>query len=176
MDICGAAKVKVALLLTAVMALVGLTNFLERRNIEKMDATFSSIYHDRLIPATDIFYMTENLFNRRLLMEQFLYSDNVGLTADVLPGKLKSHEISINKLVDKFSKTFLVKNESVELNNFKKGLKITINTNSKSWKRIKINPGKPRRNFMKIPERNSSSKPSNTSKNLPRFNRQKASP
>jgi hypothetical protein len=116
-------KLKVALLLTAIMALVGLTNFLERRNIEKMDATFSSIYHDRLIPATDIFYMTENLFNRRLLIEQFLYTDNNGISMDALSSKLDTHEASINKLVDKFSKTLLVKDESVELNNFKAGLK-----------------------------------------------------
>jgi hypothetical protein len=116
-------KVKVALLLTAVMALVGLTNFLERRNIEKLDQTFSSIYHDRLIPATDIFYITESLYNRRLLMEQFLYADNSGLTIDALKMNLDFHEASINKLVDKFSKTFLVKDESVELNNFKVGLK-----------------------------------------------------
>lgn len=116
-------KLKVALLLTAVMVLVGLTNFLERRNIEKMDATFASIYHDRLIPATDFFYMTGNIFNRRLLMEQFLYAADVELSADSVSAKLDSHETSINQLVDKFSKTYLLQNESVELNNFKASLK-----------------------------------------------------
>lgn len=101
-----------------VMLLVGLTNLLERRNVQEMHRTFNSIYHDRLVPATDIFYLTENLYKRRLLIEEFLYSEGPCLSVDSLTSRLNVHASSIDKLINKYSKTYLVKDESTYLKEF----------------------------------------------------------
>jgi hypothetical protein len=112
-------KLKVAFLLAGIMLLIGLTNVMERRNMKNLDRSFSSIYYDRLIPATDIFYLTSSLYERRMLMEQFLFT---GQTASIndLRKDLGSHSDSIMHLITKFEKTLLIREESVYLAEFKR--------------------------------------------------------
>jgi hypothetical protein len=112
-------KLKVAFLLAGIMVLIGLTNVMERRNVKNLDQSFSSIYYDRLIPATDIFYLTSNLYKRRMLMEQFLFTEQTA-PLKVLEKNLSSHSDSIMHLIAKFEKTLLVKEESVYLAEFKR--------------------------------------------------------
>jgi hypothetical protein len=112
-------KMKIAFLLGAVMLLIAFTTVMERRNIESISKSFSSIYYDRLIPATDIFYLTENLYTKRLLMENFLYTNNA-LPVDVLRKQLGERSVAIDNLIVKFEKTLLVGNESVSLQEFKR--------------------------------------------------------
>jgi hypothetical protein len=111
-------KLKVAFLLASIMALIGLTNVMERRNVKNLDRSFSSIYYDRLIPATDIFYLTSNLYNRRMLLERFLFTKNTSSVTD-LRKSLDSYGDSTNHLIAKIEKTFLVKEESLYLAEFK---------------------------------------------------------
>jgi hypothetical protein len=112
-------KVRVAFLLGFIMILVGLTTWQERKNILQMDQSFSSIYHDRLIPAVDIFYLTQNLYTRQLLMEQYLYTDHNFENAE-LKEKLNGHSENINKLIAKFAGTELVEKESKYLDEFQR--------------------------------------------------------
>jgi hypothetical protein len=112
-------KLKVAFLLAGIMLMIGLTNMMERRNVKNLDQSFSSIYYDRLIPATDIFYLTSGLYNRRMLMEQFLFTESKSSLADLRKG-LGSHSDSIMHLIAKFEKTLLVKDESLYLAEFKR--------------------------------------------------------
>lgn len=112
-------KLKVAFLLAGIMLLIGLTNVMERRNMKNLDRSFSSIYYDRLIPATDIFYLTSNLYKRRMLMEQFLFTGQTASLND-LRKDLGNHSDSIMYLISKFEKTLLIKEESVYLTEFKR--------------------------------------------------------
>jgi len=114
-------KLKVALLLASIMFLIAITNIMERRNIENMAQSFTSIYYDRLIPATDIFYLTGNLYDRRLIMETFLLNEGSPTVADVRK-KLEIHALAIDNLIAKFEKTFLVKDESKYLAELKSGI------------------------------------------------------
>jgi hypothetical protein len=111
-------KLKVAFLLGSIMLLIALTNMLEQQNIKDINKSFSSIYYDRLIPATDIFYLTEQLYSKRLLMENVLYRANA-ISQDEIKKQLNNHNTVIDKLIDKFSKTYLVENESESLLDFK---------------------------------------------------------
>jgi hypothetical protein len=86
-----------------------------------MDRSFTSIYYDRLIPATDIFYLTGNLYDRRLIMETFLFNQGSPSVADVTK-KLEIHALAIDNLIAKFEKTFLVKEESQYLEKLKSGI------------------------------------------------------
>jgi hypothetical protein len=114
-------KLKVALLLASIMFLIVFTNIMERRNIQNMDRSFTSIYYDRLIPATDIFYLTGNLYDRRLIMETFLFNEGSPSVADVRK-KLELHSLAVDDLIAKFEKTFLVKEESKSLAELKRGI------------------------------------------------------
>lgn len=112
-------KVRVAFLLGFIMILVGITTWQERRNVLQMNQSFSAIYHDRLIPAVDIFYLTQNLYNKQLLMEQFLYTDH-NFEYVELKQQLDDHSENIHNLVAKFAGTDLVENESKYLDEFQR--------------------------------------------------------
>lgn len=112
-------KMKAALLLGSIMVLVLVSVLLARNNIEGIDKSFSSMYTDRLIPATDIVYLTESLYQKRLLMEKQLL-DQQGNSWDNLAQKLQFHTQRIDSLVGKFEKTYLVKDELASLRAFQK--------------------------------------------------------
>jgi hypothetical protein len=111
-------KLKVALLLGAIMTLIIIANILERKNIEQINQSFSSIYNDRLIPATDIFYLTENLYRKQLLMETYLLSGR-NSTREELQQEIHQYNTAIDSLIKDFEKTYLVTKESHLLAAFK---------------------------------------------------------
>ncbi len=110
-------KLKVASLLMGVMGLIILFNIVERRNIAEMNKSVTSIYNDRLLPATDIFYLTENLYSKRFLMEKFLADGRKD--PGLLRSELTRHDHQIASLIKQFEKTYLVDKESAFLNEFK---------------------------------------------------------
>ena len=115
-------KIKVALLLSVVMFLVILTNIIERKNIGEINNSVRSIYEDRLVPATDLFSLTENLYNKRFLMESYLKDSYKG-TEEQLSFNLKEHDKNIESLIAKYEKTYLVEQETKYLSEFKDKVK-----------------------------------------------------
>lgn len=111
-------KFKVALLLACIMLLIVVTNLISRKNVGDISRSFESMYNDRLIPATDIFYLAENLFNKRLLVENFLMSSSQQHTDD-LREKIARHNKVVDSLIAAFEKTYLVDEESEFLSDFK---------------------------------------------------------
>jgi Four helix bundle sensory module for signal transduction len=128
-------KTKIALLLFCIMACTILIRLLEDRSIKNMEKAFSSLYNDRLVPATDIFYISEKLYTKRLLLETFIYSDNNKLTTNQLNEKLRASDREIDTLLAKYEKTFLVKNEKNRLTE----LKVKLLENKVLEKNILIN-------------------------------------
>ena len=110
-------KMKAALLLGSIMVLVLVSVLLSRSNIEGLDKSFLSMYTDRLIPATDIVYLTESLYQKRLLMEKQLLTREAN-SWDTLDRHLQFHTRRIDSLVVKFEKTYLVKEELASLRAF----------------------------------------------------------
>jgi len=112
-------KIKVIALLTSMIVLIGVTNYLAHQNIGEMHESFNSIYYDRLIPATEVFHMTQNLYNQRILMEAALRSSepdpNLDKTLEELIRDTKERIVN-------YEKTFMVKHESYALVTFKRGL------------------------------------------------------
>lgn len=109
-------KIRIAALLFAVMTCSILIRFLEDQSVKSMNESFVSMYNDRLIPATDLFYIAENANAKKSLLEEALYSseqqsgDQVSLTE-----KLKSSNATIDSLMRKYKKTLLVKQEKAKL-------------------------------------------------------------
>jgi hypothetical protein len=113
-------KLKVAVLLGVVMCVVVLFNIILQKNISDINNSVNSIYEDRLIPATDIFYLSENLHHRQLLVEQFLFRD--GSDIELLKASLDQHNRKMDALIQKYEKTYLVKEESMFLEKFKRSV------------------------------------------------------
>ena len=112
-------KLKAALLLGGVMGLIIVATLLSRHNMEGMDKSFSSIYQDRLLPATTIIYLTENLYGKRLSLEAHLLSPESEIGEDV-KSKLAVHNEHIDSLIIAFEKTYLVDKEAKSLTAFKR--------------------------------------------------------
>ena len=109
-------KIRIAALLFAVMTCSILIRFLEDQSVKSMNESFVSMYNDRLIPATDLFYIAENANAKKSLLEEALYSseqpsgDQMSLTE-----RLKSFNATIDSLMRKYRKTLLVKQEKAKL-------------------------------------------------------------
>lgn len=115
-------KLKAAFLLGGIMVLIILGNLFSRHNMEGIDKSFSSIYQDRLIPATTIIYLTENLYTKRLSLEKFVLSKEIKSPEEIRT-QLQMNNNSIDSLVQIFEKTYLVDQEAKSLS----GLKDRIN-------------------------------------------------
>ena len=111
-------KLKAALLLAGVMLLIISGNLIFKFHFERIDRSFSSIYKDRLIPATTIIYLTEDLYRKRLSVEKFIYSKSLN-TIDNLTRELVVYDHHVDSLVDSFEKTYLVDQEAIRLSAFK---------------------------------------------------------
>ncbi|MFD1140552.1 MCP four helix bundle domain-containing protein [Larkinella insperata] len=115
-------KLKAAVLLTSIMALVVLCSFLSKNAIKHINTSFSSIYQDRLIPAVDMVYLSENLYTKRLSLEKYLLSDT-DLTLAQVSQQLQKQDHAIDSLLSDVEKTFLVAEEAKNLHTFKDRVK-----------------------------------------------------
>lgn len=88
-----------------------------------MNNAFVSMYNDRLIPATDLFYLAENLYAKRYLIETMVQEKSPVIKIELVK-KLGSHDSNINGLVAKYEKTFLTPQEKKYLDELKSELKI----------------------------------------------------
>jgi len=106
-------KTKIATLLFAVMACTILIRILEDKSVESMNRSFVSLYQDRLIPATDLFYIAEHVYAKKYALDGFLY----GAGADVAALKREFGQLNgrIDVLLQKYERTFLVKSEQANL-------------------------------------------------------------
>ncbi|GAA4467650.1 hypothetical protein GCM10023189_51700 [Nibrella saemangeumensis] len=103
------------------MALVTLNTVISRSNVRGIDKSFSSIYQDRLLPAVDLVYLSENLYNKRLLMEAYLVSGSRTTPAEAR-GQLTTYNHRIDSLIRKVEETYLVQKESESLRAFKQNI------------------------------------------------------
>lgn len=110
-------KMKIASVLAIIMGIVVTSNVLVRRNIDSIDRSFTSIYEDRLMAATEFFYITESLYQKRLTLEKSLWV-NSGSRSE-LEAALTAQDKVIDSLIIEFQKTYLVLNEASLLEQFK---------------------------------------------------------
>lgn len=114
-------KMEAALLLTTIMLVIILGTMISRHNIAGIGKSVSSIYQDRLLPATTIVYITENLYDKRLAMEKALMSEDQLLLDDARV-RLDVNNMKTDSLIKSFEKTFLVEQEAKSLLALKRNL------------------------------------------------------
>lgn len=104
-----------------------------------MNESFVSLYNDRLIPATDLFYIAEYVDQKRFLMEEVLYlPGNQSFNEVVLKAKLDKIDISIDSLIKDYEKTFLVKQEKQKITELKAWLAGHNNMEDKLLKAVTV--------------------------------------
>lgn len=123
---------KIAVLLFAVMTCSILIRLLEDKSVADMNESFVSMYNDRLIPATDLFYVAEYIQEKRVFIEEAIYSDPSDVISGNLHIQISRYDASIDSLIAKYQKTFLVKQEKDQLIELKKRLYQSAQLESKA--------------------------------------------
>lgn len=114
-------KIKTAVLLVVLMALIVFTAMSMRYALRSMDQTLASVYKDRLRPAVELVYLNENLYANRLLLETYLSNHSV-LSISALQTQLRRTTQDSYQRISKFEKTELTGQEAQQLSLFKANL------------------------------------------------------
>ncbi|WP_421938975.1 MCP four helix bundle domain-containing protein [Pedobacter sp.] len=113
-------KLKIAFLLFCIMCCTLLIRFLEDKSVKKINESFISMYNDRLIPATDLYFVAENLYHKNTILQEALNDDAHFSKANLL--ELARHNQKIDSVISKYELTLLVKQERYFLNDLKSAL------------------------------------------------------
>lgn len=108
-------KTKVALLLFCIMVCLILVRILEDKSIKQMSNSFVSLYNDRLIPATDLFFIAEKLNVKKDLIESYVNNEFALAKPKNINERLLVYNESIDSLLLKYEKTYLVSLEKKHL-------------------------------------------------------------
>jgi hypothetical protein len=119
-------KFQIAVLLFFVMACSILIRILEDKSMSNMNASFVSLYNDRLIPTMDLYHIVDNVYSRKNLIESVVYSKTPAEQVN-LKGQLGTYNKNIDSLLHKYEKTYLVEQEKVQLKLLKQNLQRMIN-------------------------------------------------
>ncbi|MBB6237241.1 hypothetical protein HDC90_001861 [Pedobacter sp. AK013] len=116
-------KLKIAVLLFCIMCCTLLIRFLEDKSVERINESFISMYNDRLVPATDLYFIAENLYYKNEILQDILL-DNGIIHPSVGMVKMNKHNRKIDSVINKYELTLLVKQEKSFLNDLKSALTI----------------------------------------------------
>lgn len=107
-------KTKIALFLFCIMVCSILIRILEDKSIKNMGTAFASIYNDRLIPATDLFQLSQYSFGMQQLIEGYVLSEGQK-DKNEITAQFVSFQLKTDSLLRKYEKTYLVDNEKGNL-------------------------------------------------------------
>lgn len=113
-------KLKIAFLLFCIMCCTLLIRFLEDKSVKKINESFVSMYNDRLVPATDLYFIAENLYHKSAILQDVLAENAVHQPVNI--SKINKHNRTIDSVINKFELTFLVKQEKGFLKDLKEAL------------------------------------------------------
>ncbi|GAA3962513.1 hypothetical protein GCM10022246_14740 [Pedobacter ginsengiterrae] len=97
-----------------------LIRFLEDKSVKKINESFISMYNDRLVPATDLYFIAENLYHKSAILQDALAENAVHQSVNI--SKINKHNRTIDSVINKFELTFLVKQEKGFLKDLKEAL------------------------------------------------------
>jgi hypothetical protein len=114
-------KIRLAIVLAIMMLCVILFSLMESYNVSAISKSFNSIYEDRLIPAVDLYAISDHIHTKRTKLVTFLFTGKI--SQDKISLALSSSNIQLDSLISKYENTYLVKAETNHLANLKKNLK-----------------------------------------------------
>ena len=108
-------------MLSAFFALLLLTEFIEKRSLKSIDRDFSSLYQDRLLPASQMYELSGLLHEKRMFFETIKDGQESIVLLDI--GEFEVYNAQINQILLDYGKTYLVDREKIYFNDFKKHYK-----------------------------------------------------
>ncbi len=114
-------KIRLAIMLAALMLFIIVFSLLESYNVTRISKSFNSIYEDRLIPAVDLYSIADHIHGKRTQLFTYLFTDNIS-TAEI-EKYIANENLKLDKLINKYESTYLVKEESYYLSSLKKNLR-----------------------------------------------------
>jgi hypothetical protein len=106
-------RFKACCLLVIIIVAVLLNNLYNRKKMEDLDKSITSIYQDRLLPATYLFAISNRIYESRMLVTDTLHQN------DSLVNRLQVLKMETDSLIKAYDHTFLTSNEEVSWNQFK---------------------------------------------------------
>ncbi|MDN3688944.1 MCP four helix bundle domain-containing protein [Cyclobacterium jeungdonense] len=108
-------KIKIAIALSLVLFLIFAKSLVDKSNVDELEASFVTVYEDRLVVQDYIFNITELLFRMRLLVAN---TESLDQYLSVKNQVMDYHDQILNIISD-FEKTHLTPKESEYLQEFK---------------------------------------------------------
>ncbi|MEX2513063.1 MAG: MCP four helix bundle domain-containing protein [Cyclobacteriaceae bacterium] len=112
-------RIKIAIALSLILVLIFAKSLVDKSNVDELEASFISVYEDRLVVQDYIFNITELLFRMKLLVaDTESFEEYVAVKDQVLA----YHDQILSIIVD-FEKTNLTQKEAEYLREFKSLIK-----------------------------------------------------
>ncbi|SEJ56956.1 Four helix bundle sensory module for signal transduction [Cyclobacterium xiamenense] len=108
-------KIKIAIALSLVLFLIFAKSLVDKSNVDELEASFVSVYEDRLVVQDYIFNITELLFRMRLLVAD---TESLEQYLSVKKQVMDYHDQILN-IISSFEETHLTPKESEYLKEFK---------------------------------------------------------
>ncbi len=109
-------KLKMVLAVTTVAGLLFVANMFEQEQVASIDESFLSIYADRLVPATTIFEIREQLYKKQNLLIGLIHASNRDIPTQ--KKDVDSCNQRINRLMSDYKKTYFWEKETDHLQAF----------------------------------------------------------
>ncbi|RZL13003.1 MAG: hypothetical protein EOO89_18435 [Pedobacter sp.] len=130
-------KMKIAVLLFAVMVSSLLIRLLEDQGIKDMNRSVRSMYNDRLMPSVYLHQVGEHVHAKRNAIETALNTGG-SISAELLKEELRNINGNIDSLIAVYNNTFLVPEEQVQLTELKKNMAFNRNMEQQFVARLAI--------------------------------------
>lgn len=109
---------KLLMILTILaVALTALTMW-EKHNRNQLISSFDTMYADRLIPASEIFHLSNLMFERRRVMDDFMHEQN----SENAMQDLERIDLKMDSILHSYEQTYLVVEETKHLPAYKNTL------------------------------------------------------
>ncbi|SHM03008.1 MCP four helix bundle domain-containing protein [Hymenobacter psychrotolerans] len=105
------------LFLVVILGMLG-SSVLEKHLMQNMNTSVSSLYQDRLLPATGLFQLNDQMYAKRHLLESYL-ANPVLERGGALRQELLAHNAEITDLMNRYRETYLVADEARVFDSFR---------------------------------------------------------
>jgi len=112
-------KIKVAVASIVIVIIFFAINWIDKKNVNTLNSSFSSVFEDRLMVESYIFSMTDHLYQKKILLStcgNYLHPEELKIRMDY-------HNRIISSLLADYEKTRLTKSESRHFADLKISLK-----------------------------------------------------
>lgn len=109
-------KTTAALILSLVIVLTLLTNFFDQRNYKKLEASFTSIYEDRLLAESYLFNLYDNLKKKQDIFQVSGYEE---FNEKSIESKLAPLNNELDDIIVLYEDTYLTLEEDIQFYKFK---------------------------------------------------------